>query len=211
MYMNVGVFFSSYTVGMVFRKLPNMDSVRQVVCDSILMLCQNTLEFEQEVSIEGLLGITLDNKDVVLISIKEHMPQAAPAADHARPPQSIGPVTKGKPRAKRGRSRPGPPRKSARTSSGSSALNDLLSAEPNLNDEGLMVEDGEMLMESLNDLDMYSCLSENSSLALDCCADPLNMNLEEAERKFDLDSLDSTGLETHSPIKLKLKKVCWFS
>ena len=42
-----------------------------VITEAITALCQKDLKFENELTVEGLLGITLDNKDVFLVNIKE--------------------------------------------------------------------------------------------------------------------------------------------
>ena len=45
--------------------------VKTLLTDAIIILCKNRLNYKSEFCIEGLLGITLDNQDVVLINIKE--------------------------------------------------------------------------------------------------------------------------------------------
>ena len=42
-----------------------------LVKDTITLLCKNGLEYSQEFSVEGLLGVTLDKDEVFLIPIKE--------------------------------------------------------------------------------------------------------------------------------------------
>ena len=44
------------------------------------MLCKNTLPFNAELNLEGLLGITLDNENIVLVSIKENLREKSKAA-----------------------------------------------------------------------------------------------------------------------------------
>ena len=45
--------------------------VTALLKQTIKTLCQKGLKFQTEFSIEGLLGITLDNKDIFLVNIKE--------------------------------------------------------------------------------------------------------------------------------------------
>jgi len=42
-----------------------------LIQDTIVMLCKNMIKYELELSVEGLLGVTVDRKDIVLINIKE--------------------------------------------------------------------------------------------------------------------------------------------
>lgn len=50
---------------------PDKQSLRTFLADTVTLLCKNFLHFESEFSVEGLIGITLDQKDVFLISIHE--------------------------------------------------------------------------------------------------------------------------------------------
>ena len=50
---------------------PDKQSLRTFLADTVPLLCKNFLHFESEFSVEGLIGITLDQKDVFLISIHE--------------------------------------------------------------------------------------------------------------------------------------------
>ena len=45
--------------------------MRKLLSDTISLLCKNGLSYTQEFQIEGLLGITLDRKDVLLVNINE--------------------------------------------------------------------------------------------------------------------------------------------
>ncbi len=45
--------------------------MRKMLSDTILALCRNTLPYSGEFSVEGLLGITLDKKEIFLININE--------------------------------------------------------------------------------------------------------------------------------------------
>lgn len=50
--------------------------IKQILTATIVSLCNNGLSFESELCVEGLLGITLDRKDVLLVSIKETISSA---------------------------------------------------------------------------------------------------------------------------------------
>ncbi len=45
--------------------------VRSMLCDTIVALCRNTLSYTGHFSIEGLLGVTLDDEQIFLININE--------------------------------------------------------------------------------------------------------------------------------------------
>ncbi|ELU08561.1 hypothetical protein CAPTEDRAFT_227038, partial [Capitella teleta] len=45
--------------------------IRELLISNISALCQGSVNFESEISVEGLLGITVDKKDVFLVNIKE--------------------------------------------------------------------------------------------------------------------------------------------
>lgn len=48
-----------------------------VMQETIATLCRNMLTFEAELCVEGLLGITLDKTDVILLNIKQVIPMAS--------------------------------------------------------------------------------------------------------------------------------------
>ena len=50
---------------------PDKQSLKTFLSDTVTLMCKNLLRFESEFSVEGLIGITLDQKDVFLISIHE--------------------------------------------------------------------------------------------------------------------------------------------
>ena len=45
--------------------------VRTALQEAILSLCNNALDYTMELSIEGLLGITVDKQDVFLVNVNE--------------------------------------------------------------------------------------------------------------------------------------------
>ena len=97
--------------------------VKALLTEAITVLCKNGLSYRAEFSVEGLLGITLDNDEVFLISINEtirsefaqHTPQKAmPPMQHRSPmsaPRSMGRGRGGSVAAGRGRATASNPRK----------------------------------------------------------------------------------------------------
>ena len=63
---------------------------RSMLTDAVTVLCRNSVPYSMELCIEGLIGITTDKKDVLLVSIKELLLQTTsknkrdetPKADH---------------------------------------------------------------------------------------------------------------------------------
>lgn len=49
----------------------DQDRVRMLITQTITMLCKKGLEFESELRVQGLLGVTVDNKDIFLIHLNE--------------------------------------------------------------------------------------------------------------------------------------------
>ena len=47
------------------------EQIRSLLTDAITVLCKNTMLYCSELSVEGLLGITTDKKDIFLVNIKE--------------------------------------------------------------------------------------------------------------------------------------------
>lgn len=45
--------------------------IKQILTATVVSLCNNGLSFDSELCVEGLLGITLDKKEVLLVNIKE--------------------------------------------------------------------------------------------------------------------------------------------
>lgn len=51
--------------------------LKELLTDTITLLCKNGLEFEHELSVDALIGVTLDKKQVVLLSIRENVVHSA--------------------------------------------------------------------------------------------------------------------------------------
>ena len=47
------------------------NSVKVLLRDTILALCRNTLAYRSNVSVEGLIGVTLDEDEIILVSIND--------------------------------------------------------------------------------------------------------------------------------------------
>jgi len=56
---------------MLPTKMTQMDNMQAVLRDTIVLLCQNGLRFQSQFNIEALLAITVDQNEVLLVSIKE--------------------------------------------------------------------------------------------------------------------------------------------
>ena len=46
--------------------------MQTLLCGSIKSICQNSLEYDSGFSVEGFLGITIDNKNAIFVRINEH-------------------------------------------------------------------------------------------------------------------------------------------
>ena len=51
--------------------LEEQSKIKLLLTEAIAVLCRNGLTYQSGLSIEGLLGITLDNQNVFLISLNE--------------------------------------------------------------------------------------------------------------------------------------------
>ena len=50
---------------------PEQERLKNLVSDTVTLLCRNGLAFQDELKIEGLIGITLDNNEVFLVPINK--------------------------------------------------------------------------------------------------------------------------------------------
>ena len=50
---------------------PDQERVKSLLTDTVTLLCKNGLNFQKEMKVQGLLGITLDENEVFLIQINE--------------------------------------------------------------------------------------------------------------------------------------------
>ena len=56
-----------------FGMKPDQDRVRQLLTQTICLLCKSGLKFDRNVCIEGVLGFTVDDSDVFIVHIDEKM------------------------------------------------------------------------------------------------------------------------------------------
>ena len=74
---NVNKYINKYIKHVFFADTDRMvlkqaeTQVRSMLADTILALCRNTLPYQAQVSIEGLLGITIDHKEIFLVNVNE--------------------------------------------------------------------------------------------------------------------------------------------
>ena len=65
------------------------ERVRHLLAEALPMLCKSGLNFSSEFSVEALIGITLDKKDVFLVSVKETFKSENEDGDSSAPEKSI--------------------------------------------------------------------------------------------------------------------------
>jgi len=58
----------------------DQERVSKLLTDTVTLLCKNGLIYNQEIKVQGLLGITLDSKDVFIVQINEVIGGTAPAS-----------------------------------------------------------------------------------------------------------------------------------
>ena len=47
--------------------------MKSLLTEAITVLCRASLEYRQKFHIEGLIGITLDNEEIFLVNLNEHV------------------------------------------------------------------------------------------------------------------------------------------
>ena len=50
---------------------PDQERVRNLLTDTVTLLCKNGLQYQTELRVQGVLGITLDNNDVFIVHIND--------------------------------------------------------------------------------------------------------------------------------------------
>ncbi len=65
---------------------PDQERVKNLLTDTVTLLCKNGLLFNEELRIEGLLGVTLDNKDAFFVHISEKYCGTAAGDDNVENP-----------------------------------------------------------------------------------------------------------------------------
>ena len=51
--------------------------IKQLLTATIVSLCNNSLSYSGELSVQGLIGITIDHKDIILVNINETLGKAS--------------------------------------------------------------------------------------------------------------------------------------
>ena len=70
---------------------PDQERVKKMIKETLTLLCKNGLAFDVHFSIEALIGVTLDDKDVFLVNINELVKSdKAAEADGSSEEQSVG-------------------------------------------------------------------------------------------------------------------------
>ena len=84
------------------------NSVKVLLRDTILALCRNTLAYRSKVSVEGLIGVTLDEDEIILVSINDYRGEDAKDKEESSDSESsdseAGGTSKKKKRRRRKRS-----------------------------------------------------------------------------------------------------------
>ena len=64
---------------------PDQERVKNLLTDTVTLLCRNGLSFRDELRVEGLIGITLDNNEVFLVHLNERVNTAEDSASMSAP------------------------------------------------------------------------------------------------------------------------------
>ena len=71
----------------------DQDRIRNLLSETIVMLCKSGLDFQSEFNVEALIGITIDTDDVFLVSIRETVrlseSSTEPHAEHSLALESV--------------------------------------------------------------------------------------------------------------------------
>ncbi len=72
------------------------EKLKALLKEAVTLLCRSSLTFKEEISVEGLLGITLDNEDVFLVNLNEVICNQLEASSSDAHSGKIGTKSKGK-------------------------------------------------------------------------------------------------------------------
>lgn len=68
----IQVFFLKPLVSQKNMKMrPDQERVRNLLLDTVTLLCKNGLDYKREMKVQGLIGITIDDEDVFLVHFDE--------------------------------------------------------------------------------------------------------------------------------------------
>ena len=68
---------------------PDQERVKDLIKDTVLLLCKNGLSYLDELRIEGVIGVTLDNKDLFLVHVNEKLNTINEIVDDKNPQDEI--------------------------------------------------------------------------------------------------------------------------
>ena len=89
---------------MVFK--PDQQKMQQLLSEAITVLCKNGLNYQSHVNVEALIGITLDDDEVFLVSVRETIQNMKQHVPTASPTFSVSPAATQRVRAISNRKRP---------------------------------------------------------------------------------------------------------
>ena len=61
----------SVVIKYALKMKPDQERVRNLLTDTVTLLCKNGLQYQTELRVQGVLGITLDDSDVFIVHINE--------------------------------------------------------------------------------------------------------------------------------------------
>ena len=87
LYMCQNIYFISICFRNKLKMKPEQERVRHLLSDTVTLLCKNGLQFQDELRVEGVIGITLDNNEVFVVHINEAFGEGGV---QKRPPKNLG-------------------------------------------------------------------------------------------------------------------------
>ena len=67
----IAFFFFFHLLGTTMMQVTENSNIKDIIKDTITLLCKNGLNYEESCSIEALIGITLDKSNVILLNVNE--------------------------------------------------------------------------------------------------------------------------------------------
>ena len=89
--LTVDLLFLSSEKAIMVVNWDEQERVRQLLTEAITVLCKNGLKYSSKFCVEGLLGITLDDNDILLVNIRETIGSGSSAGISVSPMQSRPP------------------------------------------------------------------------------------------------------------------------
>lgn len=66
---------------MLGKMKPDQERVKNLLLDTVTLLCKNSLQYESKLRVEGLLGVSVDDNDVFFLHISENFRSATCSED----------------------------------------------------------------------------------------------------------------------------------